>query len=81
MGRNSGGDEVNGELRVLLIVTVIVGLVLMLALLFCYALVLKRLCCDTTRERSKNVAGARGTESFPMGDLTLLSQPTESERV
>lgn len=83
MGRNSGGGaaaENNGELRVLLVVTVIVGLLLMFSLLMCYACVLKRLCCGTPRERAKNVA-CRRNESYPMGDITLLSQPTESERV
>ncbi|CAH2105577.1 unnamed protein product [Euphydryas editha] len=81
MGRNTGGIETNGELRMLLIVTVIIGLILMLSLLMCYACVLKRLCCGTSRERTKNLACARRTESYPMGDVTLLSQPTESERV
>lgn len=84
MGRNSGGGaavETNGELRILLVVTVIVGLLLMFSLLMCYACVLKRLCCGTPRERAKNVACARPTESYPMGDVTLLSQQTESERV
>ncbi|XP_028175454.1 uncharacterized protein LOC114363822 [Ostrinia furnacalis] len=81
MGRNSGGVESNGELRILLVVTVVVGLLLMLSLLMCYACVLKRLCCGEPRERAKNVAAGRRTESYPMGDVTLLSQPTESERV
>lgn len=81
MGRNSGGVESNGELRILLVVTVIVGMLLMLSLLMCYACVLKRLCCGTRRERAKQIANARRTESYAMGDITLLSQPTESERV
>ncbi|KAL0832872.1 hypothetical protein ABMA28_001022 [Loxostege sticticalis] len=82
MGRNSGGlAETNGELRILLVVTVVVGLLLMLSLLMCYACVLKRLCCGAPRERAKHVASGRRTESYPMGDVTLLSQPTESERV
>ncbi|CAG9559685.1 unnamed protein product [Danaus chrysippus] len=73
--------ETNGELRILLVVTVVIGLLLMLSLLMCYACVLKRLCCGTPRERAKNLACARRTESYPMGDVTLISQPTESERV
>ncbi|CAH4031544.1 unnamed protein product [Pieris brassicae] len=81
MGRNSGGIDANGELRILLVVTVIVGLLLMMSLIMCYACVLRRLCCGTPRERSKNIANARRTESYPMGDVTLISQPTESERV
>jgi hypothetical protein len=81
MGRNSGGVEANGELRILLVVTVVVGLLLMLSLLMCYACVLKRLCCGTPRERAKHLAAARRTESYPLGDVTLFSQPTESERV
>lgn len=81
MGRNTSVIETNGELRILLIVTVVIGLILMLSLLVCYACVLKRLCCGTPRERGKNLACARRTESYPMGDVTLLSQPTESERV
>lgn len=81
MGRNTSVIETNGELRILLIVTVVIGLMLMLSLLVCYACVLKRLCCGTPRERAKNLACARRTESYPMGDVTLLSQPTESERV
>lgn len=82
MGRNSSSQlETNGELRVLLIVTVIIGLLLMLSLLMCYACVLKRLCCGTKRERAKHAACARRTESYPMGDVTLLSQPTETDRV
>ncbi|KAJ8727578.1 hypothetical protein PYW07_001697 [Mythimna separata] len=81
MSRNSSAVDSNGELRILLVVTVIIGLLLMFSLLMCYACVLKRLCCGTPRERAKNVGCARRTESYPMGDVTLLSQPTESERV
>ncbi|PZC86655.1 hypothetical protein B5X24_HaOG206216 [Helicoverpa armigera] len=81
MSRNSSVADSNGELRILLVVTVIIGLLLMFSLLMCYACVLKRLCCGTPRERAKHVGCARRTESYPMGDVTLLSQPTESERV
>ncbi|KAI5637441.1 hypothetical protein NE865_09872 [Phthorimaea operculella] len=81
MGRTTSTNlEANGELRILLIVTVTIGLLLMLSLLLCYACVLKRLCCGTPRNGHKHNAGRR-TESYPMGDITLLSQPTESERV
>ncbi|KAG7308189.1 hypothetical protein JYU34_006857 [Plutella xylostella] len=79
MGRNSPAVDSNGELSILLVITVAIGLLLMLSLLMCYACVLRRLCCGTARERKQK--GGRRTESYPMGDVTLLSQPTESERV
>ncbi|CAH2239769.1 jg4609 [Pararge aegeria aegeria] len=81
MNRNSKSVEANEELQILLVVTVVIGLLLMLSLLMCYAFVLKRLFCDTPREQERNKASTRRTESYPMGDVTLISQPTESECV
>lgn len=82
MGRNTNNNnDMNSEISILLVVTVIIGLTLMASLLLCYACVLRRLCCGTASERAKHAAYARRTESIPMADVTLLSQQTESDRL
>ncbi|VVD03990.1 unnamed protein product [Leptidea sinapis] len=73
MGRNSVGVEANGELRILLVVTVIIGLLLMLSLLMCYACVLKRLCCGTPRER-KCLLKERLTEIWRVAKYMISQQ-------
>ena len=84
--------ELEGEVSVLLIVTVVIGTVLMSSLLACYICVFRQLCCapestahhqrNGTYQGSKRVYNSLRRESVNMGELThVSSQPTETERV
>lgn len=83
-------STMEGEVSVLLIVTVIIGTVLMSSLLVCYICVFRQLCCgpDMNQRRNGHFQGGKRAynslrrESVNMGELThVSSQPTETERV
>lgn len=81
-----------GEVSILLIITVIIGTVLMTSLLVCYICVFRQLCC--VNESGSGSGGRRYShqcskrsyalrkDSIAMGELThISSQPTETDRV
>ena len=80
-----------GEVNVLLIVTVIIGTILMSSLLACYICVFRQLCCVPDAELSQSYRHHRGSkrnfslargDSVNMNELThISSQPTETDRV
>lgn len=76
-----------GEVSILLIITVIIGTVLMTSLLVCYICVFRQLCCvnETGTSRSNQCSKrsyANRKDSINMGELThISSQPTETERI
>ena len=80
-------DDIEGEVSVLLVITVIIGTILMTSLLACYICVFKQLCCSTELDRSYSYrSGKRNvnrTDSTNLAaELTQMSsQPTEIERV
>lgn len=86
---NHGSHEENdGELSILLVVTVIIGMLLMASLLLCYICVFRQLCCETVEEskrrRHRDSQAARGDsrDGMPLADIThVSSQPTETERI
>lgn len=79
-----------GEVNLLLIVTVIIGTVLMSSLLACYICVFRQLCCSREsdlghgyRHRGgKRASGPARFDSVNLNELThISSQPTETERI
>lgn len=79
-----------GEVNILLVVTVIIGTILMTSLLACYICVFRQLCCSRESEMAygqrqrgskRGLSLARG-DSVNLNELThISSQPTETERV
>lgn len=81
-------DNMEGEVSILLIITVVIGTVLMTSLLVCYICVFKQLCCSDELDRTQSYrSGKRNCNnnkrgSSGMAELThLSSNPTEIERV
>ncbi|XP_055381470.1 uncharacterized protein LOC129612051 [Condylostylus longicornis] len=85
-------EEMEGEVSILLIITVVIGSILMSSLLACYICVFRQLCCapdinshhhrNGTYQSSKRTYNSLRRESVNMGELThVSSQPTETERV
>lgn len=78
-----------GEVSVLLYITVIIGTILMGSLLVCYICVFRQLCCSPDIEsygsrtnRSSKRGGYGGRNSLNLGELTQISsQPTETEKL
>lgn len=77
-----------GEVSVLLVITVIIGTVLMTSLLACYICVFRQLCCsnDMELDRSYSQRSSKRTytlrESTNMAEITnITSQQTEIEKV
>lgn len=81
-------DAMEGEVSILLVITVVIGTVLMTSLLVCYICVFKQLCCSNELERSQSCRSGKRTfgttqrtSSGNMAELTHISNPTEIERV
>uniref|UniRef100_A0A8W7NQE1 Uncharacterized protein n=1 Tax=Anopheles atroparvus TaxID=41427 RepID=A0A8W7NQE1_ANOAO len=75
-----------GEVSVLLVITVIIGTILMTSLLACYICVFRQLCCsrDTDLDRGYSTRGSKRTlrDSTNMAEITnITSQQTEIEKV
>ncbi|XP_053669698.1 uncharacterized protein LOC128720077 [Anopheles nili] len=75
-----------GEVSVLLVITVIIGTILMTSLLACYICVFRQLCCsrDADLDRSYSTRGSKRTlrDSTNMAEITnITSQQTEIEKV
>uniref|UniRef100_A0A023ED95 Uncharacterized protein n=1 Tax=Aedes albopictus TaxID=7160 RepID=A0A023ED95_AEDAL len=77
-----------GEVSVLLVITVIIGTVLMTSLLACYICVFRQLCCsnDMDLDRSYSQRSSKRTytlrDSTNMAEITnITSQQTEIEKV
>lgn len=80
-----------GEVNILLVVTVIIGTILMTSLLACYICVFRQLCCSRESEMAyghRQRGSKRGlslggrADSVNLNELThISSQPTETERV
>lgn len=82
-------DEMEEEISILLIITVIIGTVLMTSLLICYICVFRQLCCSNEFDVDRSCSSRNSrrytlnrNNSEGMGELThISSQPTEIERV
>ena len=75
-----------GEVNLLLIVTVIIGTLLMSSLLACYICVFRQLCCsresELARGAKRSASGPTRLDSVNLNELThISSQPTETERI
>lgn len=78
-----------GEVSVLLIVTVVIGTILMGFLLGCYICVFRQLCCSPDVEtgsrmqrNTKRQNTLTGRSSMNLGEFTQISsQPTETEKL
>uniref|UniRef100_A0A1B0D084 Uncharacterized protein n=1 Tax=Phlebotomus papatasi TaxID=29031 RepID=A0A1B0D084_PHLPP len=76
----------DGEVNVLLVITVIIGTILMTSLLACYICVFRQLCCEpdgsSPSYRGKRSLSMPHRDSVNMAELThISSQPTETDRV
>lgn len=79
----------DGEVNLLLIVTVIIGTLLMSSLLACYICVFRQLCCSRESDMAhrhnrggKRASGPSRFDSVNLNELThISSQPTETERI
>ncbi|ETN65145.1 uncharacterized protein LOC126573144 [Anopheles aquasalis] len=75
-----------GEVSVLLVITVIIGTILMTSLLACYICVFRQLCCsrDADLDRNYSARSSKRTlrDSTNMAEITnITSQQTEIEKV
>ncbi|XP_058116290.1 uncharacterized protein LOC131289330 [Anopheles ziemanni] len=75
-----------GEVSVLLVITVIIGTILMTSLLACYICVFRQLCCsrDVDLDRGYSTRGSKRTlrDSTNLAEITnITSQQTEIEKV
>lgn len=84
---NTMDEDVEGEVSILLVITVVIGTILMTSLLACYICVFKQLCCSSELDRSYSYRCSKRninrTDSTNLAaELTQISsQPTEIERV
>lgn len=80
-------EDLEGEVSILLVITVVIGTVLMSSLLACYICVFRQLCCSSELDRSYSYRcgkrNANQTDSTNLAaELTQISsQLTEIERV
>ncbi|EAT41673.1 AAEL006709-PA [Aedes aegypti] len=77
-----------GEVSVLLVITVIIGTVLMTSLLACYICVFRQLCCSTDMDLDRSYSQRSSKRTYTLRDSTnmaeitnITSQQTEIEKV
>ena len=75
--------ELEGEISILLIITVVIGTILMSSLLICYICVFRQLCCSNDQEmdRSCSSRGSRRRFNRNNSEGIQSSQQTEVERL